>query len=199
MAIYNDLTNVFGVYGGNGIGPGNHTSKEFLSTKAFDTILNNFNLLSKSCAYQFVSPEGHLSLFYGMIIGKKISGDMAFFLDSSTSNYGINLEKLDATNSVDTGVFNSTTNMFELPLNEDLIFEAYDPSVKFVTLYQDDSLKKYIPKLVSFDYDNGEIVKFQLLSVEDATTITLTEMNTFSDYDIRIGVYGVKTIATEVL
>jgi hypothetical protein len=193
IKVYDDHTNVFGFFGGQGIFAGRHVPKEFMSSKSFGRLANIFNKISWASAYQVKSDEGHMSYFYANLIFKTVSGTMGAYIDPRFAHYGINLE-LDSDSNNPSPVFNGATSNIEIPLKNNVIFENYDPHVKFGTLYQSGTLDEYRPQLDGFSYDEGKIIKFYMLDCYTNTKMSQFLFESLSDREMQILIFGFSTI-----
>jgi hypothetical protein len=199
LTVYNDITNTFGFAGANGYGPGRHRQHEFLSSHQFGIIANATAKLGWLSGYNFYSSEGHISCFYGNIVFRSIDGTMSAFLDSTTANYGINLEydTPDATSIAD--IFNTDTSNFEIPLNDDLIFEAFDPFIRLSPIYDSTTLYQYRPIFDGYAFTNTKYVNVYLYDCFLGKKFTVSDYTSLGDRDLRIQLFGFRHIAKEDL
>jgi hypothetical protein len=196
MIINNDLTNTFGFYGQGGIGPGQHTLDEFVSSIDFGNIANIFNKLSWITAYSEESTERHISVFYGSILFRDIDTTMSALLDQTFANYGITLgyDNQDATTSND--IFNVSTNTFNILLQYDLIIGSIPPYFRVEALYNSATLDKYRASVVDYSFP---YISVALFDCESGSQFTSTEYAALSDYDLKLYLFGYRPVNVAVI
>lgn len=197
--INNDVTNTFSFSGAYGYGPGKHSATEFLSSTKFANMASIFNNIGRLSGYNYYSREGHVSCFYGSIVFRAIDGTMSAFLDSTMANYGIDLPYNTTDVTTPNDIFNTVTNNFEIPLNDDLLFEAFDPFVRMGCVYNTSTLREFRPIFDRFSYGSGKIVECYLYDCFNNVKFDSVDYALLSDYDFRLQLFGFCHIDTEVL
>lgn len=196
LTIYSDITNPFGFSGSEGYGAGMHGRSDFLSSEYLGKMVEIINKTSFLTYYQRYSPEGHFSCFYGNIVFRNVDGTRDCYLDPSFSHYGINL---DTSSFLTNDIFDADTSMFQVPLSDELLFDNYDPIIKFSCFYQSDVMKQYRPFLDSFDYTNGKVINFYLRDIYTGDVFTTSDYSALTDRDLQMFMFGIKTIPDSIL
>lgn len=199
MDINNDLTNTFGFYGHGGVGPGNHLNNEFVTSENFSKLANVLNKISWITAYSEESDEPHVSSFYGNIIFRAIDTTTSALLDSSYSNYGINLEYDSPSATTVNDVFNSTTDMFEIPLQDDLLIGNIPPYFRVEAIFNSSSLHKYRASFMGLCCDFDSYINIALFDCESGVQFTETEYAALTDYDLQLFLFGYRPVNVAVL
>lgn len=199
LQIYNDITNTFGFKGALGSLPGRHNSKEFLSSTKFSNITAALNKMAWLCGYSYYSEEGHNSFFYGSVVFRRIDGTMSAFLDSTISNYGINLPYDTTAETNISDVFNETSNLFEIPLNTDLRMEYKSPHVKVSGIFSDSTLYQYRPFVKSITGKLAKTINISLINCFTGDYFTNTDFTNTGDRHLRLQLFGFSPILIEEL
>lgn len=196
MIINNDLTNTFGFFGHNGIGPGNHALDEFVSSIDFGKVANILNKVSWVAAYSEESTEGHITVFYGSILFREIDTTMSALIDQTFATFGLNLDYDNQDAVTPNDVFNATTNTFDILLDDDLLIGEMSPYFRVEALYDSATLHKYRAASVGFVSPH---IKIALFDCESGAQFTSTEYAALNDYDLKFFVFGHRPVHVEVL
>jgi hypothetical protein len=199
MYVNNDTTNTFEFFGVSGIGPGKHTGLDIMSSWMLGDIAQKLNFVSEKTFYANNSSQGHYSMFFGSVIIRNVDGTFGGFIENNTSNFGINLEKDSTAPPSFVNVFNDSSSCFEIPLNEELVFENFDPYVRLGVEYDNTALYRYRPQLRGFDYDNGKVLQIYLYNCFDGTLFDSSDFSSLGDGEIKLTIFGTRTVSIEEL
>ena len=196
MLILNDLTNTFGFFGQGGSGPGNHTLNEVVSSKNFGKIANILNKISWLTAYSEESTEKHISTFYGSVLFRDVDSTLTALLDQTYTTYGIPLEFDNQNANTVNVIFNSTTNTFDIPVQDDLLIDDMPPYFRVEALYIQSSLYPFRASAIGFE---NYCVKVALFDCESGVQFTNTDYLALNDYDLKLFVFGYKPVNVAVI
>jgi len=191
MIVNNDITNAFSFFGHGGIGPGKHILKEEVSSIAFGKVANILNKISWVTAYSEESTESHISVFYGSLLFREIDSTMSAVLDQTYSSYGLNFEFDNQDALTVNDIFNTSTDTFDILLQNDLLIGTASPFFRVEALYNSATLHKYRASCVGFTKPYAHVA---LYDCESGAKFTSTEYAALSDYDLKFFVFGYKPV-----
>jgi len=198
MKILNDITNTFSFSGGRIYSPGKHQSNDFMSSIRFGEMASIANHISWSSGYNQLSSQGHISCFYGSIVFREVDGTMSALLDSTFSNYGIDLEVDSTDTTTPTIIFNNSYDRFEIPLLDDLVFDDVSPFVKVEILPGASNLYSFRGEYNSYSYKERKVY-IKLRNIITGYDYSALSYSLLSDYQLRLFIFGMKTIDVEDL
>jgi hypothetical protein len=199
MEITNDLTNVFNFKGSDGSGVSKHLPFDFIKSTDFNDLAEIFNKVSWASGYQALSDEGHLSYFYGNIVFRSIDTTISALLNTTYSTYGLNIiaDTTDATTP--NYIMDVSSYLLSIPLNDDLLFESFNPTVKMSIITDDSTLYPYRPQIHSFSYSDGKVLNFYLYNCYTGAVMNTTTFDALSDYALGIQIYGTRVVKVDDL
>ena len=196
--VLNDETNIFGMYGLSGTGPGKHTKDELLSTIKFGGLINKINYINSRTVLPRLSEAPHFSCFYGRVVFRNLDGTVSGFLDTSYANSGLNIQPV--ADYVDTARdwIDTSTDCLTIPISSWFVPSPSTPSIMLSLVSDSTRLDAATAEFYKYD-TTDKLVFFKLFNLQDHAYIDASFMQSLADYEATVDIFGVKNLSKDII